>query len=201
MTTARGGNGMKDMRCSKRDCVRTGGPFKARKGERGYVLAWVLILTLVAGLVIPPFLQFMLAGVRASYSYADTTAEYYAADAGIEDALYRIQSAYSTTNELTDDIDEDDDTIPVVSTTLFPEGATIQIGSELIYYTGKSDTEFTGCTRGYGGTTANDHDDGTSVTVALPDTNDVGASWKYTVGDVNGKQVEVSIENRWVLEG
>jgi hypothetical protein len=49
---------------------------------------------------------------------------------------------------LTADISNADTTIPVVSTEKFQNTGTIFIGSELIDYTGKTATSFTGCTRG-----------------------------------------------------
>jgi hypothetical protein len=49
---------------------------------------------------------------------------------------------------LTADISNADTTIPVVSTEKFQNTGTIFIGSELISYTGKTATSFTGCTRG-----------------------------------------------------
>lgn len=56
---------------------------------------------------------------------------------------------------LTADISNADTTIPVVSTANFQTAGTILIGSELISYTGKTSTTFTGCTRGqYGSSSA-----------------------------------------------
>lgn len=49
---------------------------------------------------------------------------------------------------LTANISNADTTIPVVSTSSFQNAGTIYIGSELINYTGKTATSFTGCTRG-----------------------------------------------------
>lgn len=56
---------------------------------------------------------------------------------------------------LTAGISNADTTIPVVSTANFQTAGTILIGSELINYTGKTATSFTGCTRGqYGSSNA-----------------------------------------------
>lgn len=49
---------------------------------------------------------------------------------------------------LTSNISNADTTIPVASTASFQSTGTIYIGSELINYTGKTATSFTGCTRG-----------------------------------------------------
>ena len=54
-------------------------------------------------------------------------------------------------------------TITVDSTTSFPAAGTIGIGDEIITYTGKNATQFTGCTRGAEQTTASAHDDNAVV--------------------------------------
>jgi hypothetical protein len=50
-------------------------------------------------------------------------------------------------------------TLTVASTTLFPSVGAIVVGSEVIFYTGKTGTTFTGCTRGADGSTAAAHSD------------------------------------------
>jgi hypothetical protein len=82
---------MKADNLSNKDRWKKGGYARALRHEAGYVLPWVLIMALVAGLIIGPFLMFMLNGVSASYSYADTMAEFYAADSGVEDAISKIR--------------------------------------------------------------------------------------------------------------
>jgi hypothetical protein len=57
-------------------------------------------------------------------------------------------------------------TVVVTSTTGFGTTGTILIGSELITYSGKTSTDFTGCTRGVNGTTAASHTTGVIVTNA-----------------------------------
>ena len=57
--------------------------------------------------------------------------------------------------------------IPVASTSLFASSGSILIGSELINYTGKTPTTFTGITRGVYGTTNVAHSSGANVTEAL----------------------------------
>ncbi len=59
---------------------------------------------------------------------------------------------------------KNDTTITVDSTDDFPEQGRIKIESEEILYTGKTRTTFTGCTRGYRGTNAEDHADDDAVT-------------------------------------
>jgi hypothetical protein len=169
------------------------------RNEQGYVLPWVLIFALVAGLVIVPFLNYMQAGVRASYSQAFTMQEFYAADSGLEDALHKIKSDYSAATQLAADVDAGDTTLSVDSTVIFPPRGVIQIGTELVSYSDKTDTEFTGCVRGYGSSHAASHDSGALVTVSLPSA--VGDTWEYGIEDINGSEVGISIQNRWVLSG
>jgi hypothetical protein len=57
--------------------------------------------------------------------------------------------------------------IQVVSTALFESSGHLLIGSELIAYTGKTSTTFTGITRGVYGTTNTSHSIGDAVTEAL----------------------------------
>jgi hypothetical protein len=66
------------------------------RNEKGYVLITVLILLLVGGLILTPLLGLMSAGLLAGQVYEKKTDELYAADAGVEDAIWRIQ-----TNNLT----------------------------------------------------------------------------------------------------
>jgi hypothetical protein len=175
--------------------------YRSDRDQTGYVIAWVLIFMLVAGLIISPFLMFMIDGLRVAYSRSDAMAEFYAADSGIEDAIYKIQAEYSATTPLDVDIGSGDGTIEVVTTDRFPDSGIIQIEAESIYYRGKTATEFTGCQRGYGATTATDHSDGTPVTSELPNTDLVGSSLQYGIDAINGKKVNITIENTWTLEG
>lgn len=68
---------------------------------------------------------------------------------------------YSTTVSSTVGIN--DTTINVVSTTGFSTAGAIFIGAELITYTGKTATSFTGCTRGAAGSSNKSHAIGASV--------------------------------------
>lgn len=58
---------------------------------------------------------------------------------------------------LTVAVDSDDTTLTVASTTDYLGADYITIGSEEILYAAKNATQFTGCTRGYNGTTAAPH--------------------------------------------
>jgi hypothetical protein len=69
----------------------------------------------------------------------------------------------SLQNQLNGAIDNSVTTIVVDSTTGFPAAGTILIDSELITYTAKTATDFTGCVRGASGTTAVSHLDNAIV--------------------------------------
>ncbi|MDD5509369.1 MAG: hypothetical protein PHI12_00915 [Dehalococcoidales bacterium] len=58
--------------------------------ERGVVLIVVLILLAVGGLTIAPMLSHMSTGLKAGQAYEKKTNQYYAADAGVENALWQI---------------------------------------------------------------------------------------------------------------
>jgi hypothetical protein len=72
----------------------------------------------------------------------------------------------SVTTLLNGAIDNVVTTITVVSTSAFPTSGRIDIGTELITYTGKTPTTFTGCVRGANGSTAASHLTGVTVTNA-----------------------------------
>jgi len=60
------------------------------KKESGQALILVLILLLVGGLIIAPLLAFMSTGLIVGRVYEQKMDEVYAADAGVEDAIYNI---------------------------------------------------------------------------------------------------------------
>jgi hypothetical protein len=68
-----------------------------------------------------------------------------------------IQAADNAITTLSSQIDASVTTIPVVATASFPSNGIFSIENELISYTGKTSTTFTGCTRGFDGTTAVTH--------------------------------------------
>jgi hypothetical protein len=72
----------------------------------------------------------------------------------------------SVTNQLNGSRTSGDTTIIVDSTTGFPASGILDIGTELITYTAKTGTDFTGCVRGTNGTTATSHLDNAIVTNA-----------------------------------
>ncbi len=82
------------------------------------------------------------------------------------DNLNHFKSRSLTTDSTTfldGAIDNDDTTITVDSTSKFTSTGKITINSEIISYTGKTSTTFTGCTRGVNGTTATSHLDNDTV--------------------------------------
>lgn len=69
----------------------------------------------------------------------------------------------TATSTLNGNIDNSVTTITVVDTTAFTATGAILIDSEYITYSGKTATDFTGCTRGANGTTAASHSTGVNV--------------------------------------
>ncbi len=64
---------------------------KLRKDEAGYALVWVLLVLIVAGLVLGPLLLLMGASLTSSHVHEESTQRFYAADAGIEDAIWKMK--------------------------------------------------------------------------------------------------------------
>jgi Tfp pilus assembly protein PilX len=65
---------------------------RAIRDEKGAALALVLVLLVVGGLILTPLLGLMTTGLMSGQVYEKKTAELYAADAGVEDAVWRIQA-------------------------------------------------------------------------------------------------------------
>jgi hypothetical protein len=63
-----------------------------RDGSGQGALAIVLLLLLMGSVIIVPLLVFMQTGLRAGGVYESKTGEFYAADAGVEDALWQIKN-------------------------------------------------------------------------------------------------------------
>jgi len=64
---------------------------KAVRDESGKILVMVLVLLVVGGLLLTPLLGLMSTGLMAGQVYEKKAAELYAADAGVEDAIWRIR--------------------------------------------------------------------------------------------------------------
>jgi len=62
------------------------------RDEKGASLVMVLILLLISGLIIGPLLSYMGTGLITGEVYETRTNELYAADAGVEDAIWKIQN-------------------------------------------------------------------------------------------------------------
>jgi len=61
------------------------------RDEKGQAMALVLILLIVGGLIVSSLLAYMGTGLLNGRVYERRTAELYAADAGVEDAVWKIQ--------------------------------------------------------------------------------------------------------------
>ena len=72
------------------------GPGKSVRDEKGQVLILVLILLLLGALIITPLLGYMSTGLKTGQVFEKKTDELYAADAGIEDAVWHIRYDYLT---------------------------------------------------------------------------------------------------------
>jgi len=62
----------------------------SNKGESGQALILALILMLIGSLMLPPLLALASTGLKTSQVYEQKTGELFAADSGVEDALWKI---------------------------------------------------------------------------------------------------------------
>jgi len=62
------------------------------KGEKGYVLIAALLVLVILGLISGPLLSYMVSGLKAGHVFETGAAELYAADAGVQDAIWKIQN-------------------------------------------------------------------------------------------------------------
>jgi len=81
---------------------------------------------------------------------------------------------------LTSNISNAATTLPVADTTNFANAGAVLIGSEIISYTGKTATSFTGCTRGQYSSTAASHLSGAYVGEVQPPTGSVALVMSQT---------------------
>jgi len=65
---------------------------RAIREEEGKMMIMVLVLLVVGGLVLAPLLGLMSTGLMAGQVYEKKAVELYAADAGIEDAIWRVRN-------------------------------------------------------------------------------------------------------------
>ena len=68
---------------------------KLVRGEKGQAFILVLIFLLLGSLIITPLLSYMSTGLKTSHVYEEGNFELYAADAGVEDALWSIKNDVS----------------------------------------------------------------------------------------------------------
>jgi len=69
--------------------------------ERGKVLVLVLVLLVVGGLVMSPLLGLMGTGLASGHTYEKKASELYAADAGVEQAIWHLQQGGGIDEPLT----------------------------------------------------------------------------------------------------
>jgi hypothetical protein len=105
-------------------------------------------------------------GTLTTTAYVDIGPTFQTPAYGYGTGYFGGSNPTSATTTLNGGINNTDVTITVNSTTSFPTAGTIDIGTELITYTGKTPTTFTGCVRGTNGTTAASHLTGVVVTNA-----------------------------------
>lgn len=89
-------------------------------------------------------------------------------------------------------------TLPVVSTANFPNAGAVLIGSEIISYTGKTATSFTGCTRGLYGSSAAAHLSGAYVGEVQPPTGAVALVMTQTSSS-NGVSLDPTDKSKVVF--
>jgi prepilin-type N-terminal cleavage/methylation domain-containing protein len=137
---------------------------KEMKGnQKGFSLTEVLIGMAIFGMVGVSVMGALNASSKTIVSAHEIT---------IAESLTRTEiehikrSAYDTsvvTTDLAGNINDSTVSIPVDDTSGFPASGIIQIEDELIQYTSIAASTFTGCVRGFNGTTAIDHSDNTPV--------------------------------------
>lgn len=92
---------------------------------------------------------------------------------------------------LTADITAASGTLTVRSTDGFFRAGYVHIGSEKVLYTGTTATTFTGCSRGYDGTTAATHSRGDSV--YSPDMTVLNSALGFNVASTGGSVGEIGV--------
>lgn len=90
-------------------------------------------------------------------------------------------------------------TLPVASTTNFANAGAVLIGSEIITYTGKTATSFTGCTRGQYSSTAASHLSGAYVGEVQPPTGSVALVMSQTSSS-NGVALDPTDKSKIVFD-
>ena len=89
------------------------------RNQKGQAMILAVILLLVGGLVVSSLLSYMGTGITTGVAYEARTAELYAADAGVEDAVWKIQSGEvalcpnQSTNYTIDDVNGKNVTVTI----------------------------------------------------------------------------------------
>lgn len=81
----------------------------------------------------------------------------------LDSTVSLIEAANNAATTLSSSVSSSDTTLTVVSTADFASSGVISIEGEVIFYTGKTSTTFTGCVRGADGTVADTHDSDVAV--------------------------------------
>jgi hypothetical protein len=105
--------------------------------------------------------------------------------------VVNLTDTLGTTNTLSANISDAATTIPLTSATNFANAGYILIGSEIIYYSGKSGNSLTGCVRSQFGTAEQNYSSGTtvnvnSISVANPSAFPASGTVKVTANGSSG---------------
>jgi len=116
---------------------------------------------------------------------------------GISPNVYYGQFIFDNETTLSASINSNStDPIAVVSTNNFSASGYIRIGSEIIQYTGKTSTSFTGITRGVAGSNGANHTSGAGVTQAQVTSAGVPTNLILDVADItNGTTLDATTGN------
>jgi prepilin-type N-terminal cleavage/methylation domain-containing protein len=137
---------------------------RIKGSQRGFSLTEVIIAMAVFGVVGISVLIALNASSKTITSAHEITIAESVTRTEIE---YIKRSAYDSTiiiTNLSADVDDATDVIPVDDASAFDPSGIIQIEDELIQYAAIAGSSFTGCDRGFNGTTAVAHLNNTPVT-------------------------------------
>jgi len=106
---------------------------KLIRNEEGQVFVLALILLLVGGLILAPLLSYMSTGLIAGQVFEKKMEGLYAADAGVEDAIWKIMNdpSYPDSYPLPDDVNEMSVTVVIEEVTTFFGG---ELGGGVHYW-------------------------------------------------------------------
>jgi carbonic anhydrase/acetyltransferase-like protein (isoleucine patch superfamily) len=110
--------------------------------QKGKILIMVLVLLLIGGLILAPLLGLMSTGLTAGQVYEKKAAELYAADAGVEQAIWHLQQGGDPDDVLTLTVNGKDVTVTMthLNPTQCHEPALYEITSEAIGEDGSGTT-------------------------------------------------------------